>query len=134
MKKKENFTSVFYSLQFSLLLFLLFQNQVFIFSSLDCAKSTFSICGKCLFGIQFFLKPLKDSTISKIKEENRELVGKIVSQSVLQKENSALADQFTTTSIRSQILLPAKIIGAPSFIPAVSNPQSLIIDRGTKII
>ena len=50
----------------------------------------------------------------------------------MQKENSALADQFATTSIKSQILLAAKIVGAPGFIPGVSNAQSFIIDKGTK--
>ena len=99
-------------------------------SILQKALSPFA--GSVYSAFNFFSSPSKDSTISKIKEENRGLVKKIVSQSVLQKENSALADQFATTSVRSQTLLTAKIVGAPSFIPGVSNPQSLIIDRGTK--
>ena len=132
MAKKENFTSVF-------LFFLIFALIIFIFSKFGFLSFPASILQKALSPMQgsvysafnFFSSPSKDSAINKIKEENKELVKKIVMQSVLQKENSALHDQFATISVRSQSLLPAKIVGAPSFIPGVSNPQSFIIDKGT---
>jgi len=133
MAKKENFTSVF--LFFAILALIIFTLSKLGFLSLPASiaqKALSPIAGSVYSAFNFFSNPSKDSTISKIKEENRGLVKKIVSQSVLQKENSALADQFATTSVRSQTLLTAKIVGAPSFIPGVSNPQSLIIDRGTK--
>jgi len=133
MKKKENFTSIFlFFLIFALIIFTL-SKLGFLSLPASIAQKAFSpIAGSVYSAFNFLSKlPSKDSTISKIKEENRELVRKIVSQSVLQKENSALADQFATTSIRSQTLLAAKIVGSPSFIPGVSNPQSLIIDKGT---
>ncbi len=133
MKKKENFTSIFlFFLIFALIIFTLSKSGFLSFPASIAQKALSPLAGSVYSAFNFFSSPSKDSAISKIKEENRELVGKIVSQSVLQKENSALADQFATTSIRAQTLLAAKIIGAPSFIPAVSNPQSLIIDRGTK--
>src|SRR3989338_11169401 len=132
MAKKENFTSVF--LFFAILALIIFTLSKLGFLSLPASiaqKALSPIAGSVYSAFNFFSNPSKDSTISKIKEENRELVKKIVSQSVLQKENSALHDQFATTSIRSKILLPAKIIAAPSFIPGISSPQNFIIDKGT---
>jgi len=70
--------------------------------------------------------------LKKLKEENNVLVKKIINQEELKKENSALKDQFKTGGILSANLLPAKIIGAPSFIPGVSNPEHLVLDKGKK--
>lgn len=133
MRKKENFTSVFlFFAIFALIIFTASRLGFLSFPASVLQEALSPLAGSVYSAFNFFSIPSKDSTISKIKEENRELVKKIVSQSVLQKENSALHDQFATTSIRSQTLLPAKIVGAQSFIPGVSNPQSFIIDKGTK--
>ena len=133
MKKKENFTSVFLFFTILALIFLTFSKLGFLSLPASILQKALSpLSGSVYSAFNFFSNPPKDSTISKLKEENRELAKKIVTQWVLQKENSALHDQFATTSVRSQTLLAAKIVGAPSFIPGVSNPQSLIIDKGTK--
>src|SRR3989344_2336709 len=131
MKKKENFTSIF-------LFFLIFALTIFTLSKSGFLSFPASILQKALSPFQSityssfnFLSKADDSKIKKLENENRELVKKIVNQNILQKENSALADQFATTSVRSQTLLAAKIVGAPSFIPGVSLPQSFIIDKGT---
>ena len=132
MAKKENFTSIFlFFAIFALIIFTLSKFGFLSFPASILQKALSPFAGSVYSAFNFFSSPSKDSTISKIKEENRELVKKIVSQSVLQKENSALHDQFATTSIRSKILLPAKIIAAPSFIPGISSPQNFIIDKGT---
>lgn len=52
--------------------------------------------------------------------------------SKLKKDISALKDQFQTTNINSQSLLPANIIGAPGFIPNVTVPEIFILDKGEK--
>ena len=48
------------------------------------------------------------------------------------RENQAFRDQFETQTPKSTGLLPAKIVGAPSFIPGVTDPTFLIIDKGLK--
>lgn len=47
-----------------------------------------------------------------------------------QREMKALRDQFETTTIPSVKLLPAKIIGFEGFLPGVSRPTRLVLDRG----
>lgn len=131
MKKKENFTSIF-------LFFLIFAIIIFALSKLGFLSFPASILQKALSPFQTityssfnFFSKADDPRIKKLENENRDLVTKIVNQDILQKENSALSDQFAITSIRSQTLLAAGIVGAPRFIPGISAPQSFIIDKGT---
>ncbi len=68
----------------------------------------------------------------KLKEENLNLKKLLVDQKGLMAQNKALNDQFLIVSLKSQNELPANIIGAPSFIPGFSPPDSLILDKGEK--
>lgn len=70
------------------------------------------------------------STIDKLREENRFLSKKIVDQKNLENEVKALRDQFQTTTLTTSELLPAQIIGSPSFIPGVTFPEYYILDKG----
>lgn len=65
-----------------------------------------------------------------LQEENSALVKKLVDQAKLQADNKALRDQFQVSNPKSQSLLEADIVGAPSFVPGFSTPQVLILDRG----
>lgn len=47
-----------------------------------------------------------------------------------QREMQALRDQFETTTIPSVRLLPARIIGFEGFLPGVSRPTRIVLDRG----
>ena len=49
----------------------------------------------------------------------------------LEKDNMALRGQFASSNPPPSNLLPAKIIGAPTFIPTVTLPDFFIIDKGT---
>ena len=49
----------------------------------------------------------------------------------LKSDNAALRDQFATTSDSQKNLLPAHVIGMPRFIPGISQPQTIIIDKGS---
>jgi cell shape-determining protein MreC len=53
----------------------------------------------------------------------------LVDQKKLLAENSALQDQFKTAYPSSSQLVPATIIGAPGFVPGVSQPEKLIINK-----
>src|SRR3989338_3977852 len=132
MPKKENFTSIF--LFFLIFTIIIFAVSKFGFLSLPTSilqKALSPLAGSVFSAFNFFSNE-NNSAIAKLSDQNSALAKKIINEEILKKENSALADQFATTSVRSQTLLTAKIVGAPSFIPGVSNPQSLIIDRGTK--
>lgn len=62
--------------------------------------------------------------------ENKDLVSKIVNQNRLVSENQALRDQFETTYPKSQHLLPASVVFSPGFVPGISTPEYMVIDRG----
>lgn len=93
-----------------------------------------------------FLRPITDS-LYKIAEPLRSVLristtqnnseflakmGKLSDQTKLNNEVKALRDQFDSGSLPANVLLPARVIGAPGFIPGVSVPQIFIIDKGTE--
>jgi len=47
-------------------------------------------------------------------------------------DNKALRDQFQTENPKSTNLIEADIIGAPGFIPGISIPETLVLNRGEK--
>ena len=67
-----------------------------------------------------------------LQEESSKRTKQLVDQRKLQLEVKALRDQFQTQKPQSQSLLPARIIGEPRFIPGVSKPSYLVIDRGSR--
>ncbi len=71
----------------------------------------------------------KDSN-SDLREENLKLRQQLVDQKALIEDNKALRDQFQTSIPRSQSVLPAKIVGAPSLVPGISEPETFVIDKG----
>jgi rod shape-determining protein MreC len=73
-----------------------------------------------------------DNEKQQLLSENAGLRKQLVDQKKLVSENNALKDQFATTKPAAQQVLPARIIGAPGFIPGVSPPEKLIIDRGSR--
>jgi rod shape-determining protein MreC len=70
------------------------------------------------------------SEISKLREENAALSAQLAKERDIMKEDQALHDQFATTSLPSKSLLPASIIGSPSFLPGFSKIDSLVIAVG----
>lgn len=83
------------------------------------------------YGTFFKISAFSESPqLKKLKEENSNLVKKLVDQNKNNEDIKALRDQFQTQNPRSSLLTEANVIGAPSFIPSVSVPESLILDRG----
>jgi rod shape-determining protein MreC len=70
------------------------------------------------------------SKLVSLKKINLDLTKRLVDQTKLIRDNNALKDQFQTENVRSLNLIPADIIGAPGFIPGISVPENLILDRG----
>lgn len=94
--------------------------------------------------LESFLIPIKRITFQKfhntynlspeekLRDENAILTAKLAKNQELEKENVALRDQFHTTIITSQSLIPASIIGLSGFFPGNTFPDSLTVDQGTK--
>lgn len=94
--------------------------------------------------IFYIMSPLQKFTISKLKNktptdqisklvlENQDLQNKLAGLNIIEKENQALKDQFTSVIIASKNLLPADIIGMPEFIPGVNFPDTIVVDKGNK--
>lgn len=83
--------------------------------------------------------PVKDKIVSIVqssKQTSQESIGselkKLVDQKTLMSENSALRDQFETAASAKLRLLPAKVVGMPSFLPGVSVPEYIVIDKGER--
>jgi rod shape-determining protein MreC len=72
-----------------------------------------------------------NSQVKTLQAQNLELTKKIVDQSKLIADNKALRDQFQIQNPKSTNLIEADVIGAPSFIPGVSVPETLILNKGT---
>jgi rod shape-determining protein MreC len=71
-----------------------------------------------------------NSSWQQLVEENRTLAAKFAKQQELQKEIKALRDQFETTTVPSHSLLPATVLSSRGFVPGVSMPEELILDKG----
>ena len=72
------------------------------------------------------------SEVQRLKDQNAELLAKIASLESQQKDMQALRDQFQTTSPATSTLLPTRIIGLKAFLPGISAPEQIVIDKGSK--
>lgn len=128
MQRKENFLP-FFLVFFSLSLLIIFVGKSGILNGLISIinKATFPAKTATLniFGFE-------NETIKKLSEENAMLRKQVSEKQSITAENKALKDQFAKSGSRSQDLLPARVVGIPGFIPGVSLPQYLIIDKGSK--
>lgn len=75
---------------------------------------------------------LNSSKIKSLQEENLALSKKLIDQNKLIEDNKALRDQFASSFPRSQSLISADVVGAPSFLPGFSVAESFVLDRGEK--
>jgi rod shape-determining protein MreC len=71
------------------------------------------------------------SEVAQVREENRKLLTQVAKQKEIEKENSALRDQFGTAEPAPEKLISAAVVGFPSFIPGESFVTQLLIDKGT---
>ncbi|MGA2967570.1 MAG: rod shape-determining protein MreC [Candidatus Levyibacteriota bacterium] len=72
----------------------------------------------------------QNAQIKALKTQNLALTQQLIDQNKLIGDNKALRDQFQTASPKSSGLIPADVVGAPGFIPGLSVPEILILDRG----
>lgn len=131
MKRKENFLlafAVFILLSFLLLGLSKFGILAPVSSVLQKITTPFqSVTYNFVNSITLFGENAK---LKKLQSENLSLTSMLSDQKKLQEENSALSDQFQASLPNSNTLLPAGIVGAPSFIPGISIPETFILDKG----
>lgn len=68
----------------------------------------------------------------RLETENRALSEKIIDQNELVKEVKALRDQYDLEIVPPKALVPADVVGFKSFIPGVSMPEEIIVNKGSK--
>lgn len=131
MKRKENFLLTF-------VVFLALSFFVFGLSKVGILNPISSIVFRITVPIQSLTYNTFNSIrllgandkLKKLQTENLKLTSMLSDQKKLERENSALSDQFQVSFPKTTVLLPANIIGAPSFIPGVTSPETFIIDKG----
>lgn len=131
MRQRERFLFVFFIfILISIVIFLLSLGGNLKFSSSILEKLASPI-GGTIFTVFHRLPFISESEqTKKLKDKNLNLAVLLLEIEKLKKENSALRDQFQTPKPKSYSLLPANIIGAPSFIPGVTTPTNFILDKG----
>jgi len=83
-------------------------------------------------GFLNFAIGIRSTSNNNLKNENLGLISEFSDYQKLKEQNKSLLDQFQTLNPKSSTLLPAEIVGAPSFIPGLSSPENLIINRGSR--
>lgn len=130
MKRKTGFLPVFFVVAFLCIVLLTFSisGKLKFLSFLEKPTSAIQSLSYNLFQKMPFVS--QDPRIKKLREENMDLLSRLVDSEKLEKENAALSDQFQVSYPKSLELLKADIIGAPGFIPGISNPSIFILNIG----
>jgi rod shape-determining protein MreC len=103
---------------------------IIIFSKFGFINFASNLVQNTLAPVQSVVRGIFVKDIDSQKSESIELALKIVDQQKLIEDNAALRNQFEATAVKSQSLIPAKIVGSPGFIPGLSVPEVLVINVG----
>lgn len=131
MQKKQNFLPFFVVFLVLSLLLIFIGNSGIINSLTSLFNSSTSEVRTASIGILAFGN-YKNSQIEELLIENIAYKKEIAKQQNLVLENKALKDQFAKSQDQSLNIIPAEIVGLPGFIPGVSTPEYLILNRGSK--
>ncbi len=131
MQRKENLLP-FFLVFFGLSLFLVLIGRSGIINSFSSVVNSSSAPLRSSAVDLFSLRSFQNKKINSLIDQNLKLQKELLDKKILLSENKALRSQFENIdAIPSQNLIPAKIIGTPGFIPGVSMPEYLIIDKGS---
>lgn len=128
MKRKPNYLPFFITF-FSLSILLILFGTTGIFSNFTSTVNKSGQYGKEFVYI-LSLRNFQNNSIKKLIEENMKLTKRLEDEYKHITDNIAYKSQFKATNEKSSDLLPAKVVGYPSFIPGVSLPEFLMIDKG----
>ena len=133
MQKKEKFFAVFFIFLLLSIIIIGLSFYGLLSGSQPFLEKTISFLPKTVYAV-FQGLPLvfEKEEIKRLKDKNLELASKLADQEKLRKENTALLSQFQTQYPSSDNLLPARIVGAPGFIPGITTASELILDKGDR--
>lgn len=130
MQRKENFLP-FFLVFFGLSLVLILVGRTGFFDDVTYIFNRTVVPGRTAANF-LTLKSVQNKVIKNLAFENAQLKKKLADEKNIMDENHALKSQFAISESTSQNLLSAKIIGEPGFVPGVSLPEYLIINKGEK--
>lgn len=124
MRKRETFFLTFF-------LFLFLSVFVFVLGRTNILSETESLLASLGRPLQNVVSSVfsfpktffENADLQELQEENTSLRKKLIDQEAIQRENSALKDQFQTSFPKSTTLMPSQIIGSTEY---------LVIDKGKK--
>lgn len=73
---------------------------------------------------------IRNGETAKLRSENENLAKQIVDQQNVVRETKALRDQYDLEITSPKSLLAARVVGMKSFVPGVSLPEEIILDKG----
>lgn len=131
MRQRERFFLVFF-------IFILISVVIFLLSTGGHLKFASSLLEKIASPVgrsaysAFHKLPFvsENEQAKKMNDKNLSLIAQLSEIEKLKRENSALLDQFQTAKPKSKNILPANIVGVPSFIPGITTPANFILDKG----
>lgn len=126
MQKRNSFIP-FFLVFFSLSLVLIFLGK---FGILDPITSLINRGATPIKSSTLNIFGLQNKNISALNSENARLKKELSDRQNLILENKALKDQFAKSGSENLDLLPARVVGYPGFIPGVSMPEYLVLDKG----
>jgi rod shape-determining protein MreC len=130
MHKKDNYLPFFFVF-FGLSLLLI------LIGRLGISESTASFFNKTTSPVKnsaniLILRGLQSKAIKDLEVENARLKKELTIKKEILDENAALKSQFRFSEGKSQGLIPAKVVGQPGFLPGITLPEYLIINKGYK--
>lgn len=129
MQKKQNFIPFFLVFLFLSIGLIFIGNSGIINSIASVFNSSSADIRTSSIGILAFGN-YKNRQIDTLLSENIAYKKALTKQQNLVAENKALKDQFAKSQDNSPSILPAQVVGLPGFIPGVSTPEYLIINKG----
>lgn len=132
MRKRESSIITF----IALFVFILF---VFILRDSGWSKGMRSIFEQILSPLQSFALSVStlpsnlstNKQLEKLQKENRNLLSRQAELERLRQDNAALNDQFALVNPKPSLLIPAKIVGMPQFVPGITYPDEIILGIGS---
>lgn len=131
MAKRGKISIVFFVLLILSILLLILSKSNLLSGPQSLIAQIFSPFQSVSFSAFNFLSNAGDEKTKRLEDENRNLLGKLVNQDKIIADNKALRDQFEKGGEEKLPLLPARIVGAPSFIPGITDPSVFILDKGS---
>ncbi len=130
MKQKDNFLPfflVFFTLSFVLILF----GTSGIYKNISSFFNHSTETGRNITNA-LTLKSIQNNYVKELVAQNLKMKKQLSDEKNILIENSALKNQFETAPDKSAEMLPVKVIGSPGFMPGISLPTYLILNKGEK--